>query len=118
MHSAGLELTKLTYTRLEDNLIRHRGDRYDTAATAIAAALLHDAPVGVDCCCIVASISMSSCCVSINLFSLCPEIYVFVSVNLNIGYLYSWAHWCMLHLRCDTAATAAVCLALKEWPRR
>ena len=26
-HSAGLELTKLTYTRLEDNLIRHRGDR-------------------------------------------------------------------------------------------
>ena len=28
MHSAGLELTKLTYTRLEDNLIRGRGDRY------------------------------------------------------------------------------------------
>ena len=28
MHSAGLELTKLTYTRLEDNLIRHRGDRF------------------------------------------------------------------------------------------
>ena len=27
MHWAGLELTKLTYTRLEDNLIRHRGDR-------------------------------------------------------------------------------------------
>ena len=27
MHSAGLELTKLTYTGLEDNLIRHRGDR-------------------------------------------------------------------------------------------
>ena len=27
MHSAGLELTKLTSTRLEDNLIRHRGDR-------------------------------------------------------------------------------------------
>ena len=27
MHSAGLEVTKLTYTRLEDNLIRHRGDR-------------------------------------------------------------------------------------------
>ena len=26
MQSAGLELTKLTYTRLEDNLIRHRGD--------------------------------------------------------------------------------------------
>ena len=24
MHSAGLKLTKLTYTRLEDNLIRHR----------------------------------------------------------------------------------------------
>ena len=27
MHSAGLELTKLTYTGLEDNMIRHRGDR-------------------------------------------------------------------------------------------
>ena len=26
MHSAELELTKLTYTRLHDNLIRHRGD--------------------------------------------------------------------------------------------
>ena len=26
MHSAGLQLTKLTYTRLEVNLIRHRGD--------------------------------------------------------------------------------------------
>ena len=30
MHSAGVELTKLTYTRLEDNLIRHRGDRLHT----------------------------------------------------------------------------------------
>ena len=27
MHSAGLELTKLIYTRLEANQIRHRGDR-------------------------------------------------------------------------------------------
>ena len=27
MHSAGLELTKLTYPRLEDNLIRYWGDR-------------------------------------------------------------------------------------------
>ena len=27
MHSAGLELTKLTYPKLEDNLIRHRGNR-------------------------------------------------------------------------------------------
>ena len=27
MHSGGLELAKLTYTRLEDNLIRHHGDR-------------------------------------------------------------------------------------------
>ena len=27
MHSGGFELTKLNYTRLEDNLIRHRGDR-------------------------------------------------------------------------------------------
>ena len=31
MHSAGLELTKLAYTRPEDNLIRHRGDRYINA---------------------------------------------------------------------------------------
>ena len=28
MHSGGFELTKLTYTRLEDNLIRHRGDQF------------------------------------------------------------------------------------------
>ena len=27
VHSRGLELTKLTYNRLEDNLISHRGDR-------------------------------------------------------------------------------------------
>ena len=27
MHSGGLELTKLTYTSLVDNLTRHRGDR-------------------------------------------------------------------------------------------
>ena len=27
VYTAGLELTNLTYTRLEDNLIRHRGDR-------------------------------------------------------------------------------------------
>ena len=27
MHFVGLELTKLTYTRLKDNLIRHRGDQ-------------------------------------------------------------------------------------------
>ena len=30
MHSAGLELTKLIYFMLEDNLIRHRGDRSQT----------------------------------------------------------------------------------------
>ena len=28
MHWGGFELTKLTYTRLEDNLIHHRGDWY------------------------------------------------------------------------------------------
>ena len=34
MHSGGFELTKLAYTRLEDNLIRHRGDRlYYTTMT-------------------------------------------------------------------------------------
>ena len=27
IHSGELELTKLTYTRLEDNLMRHRVDR-------------------------------------------------------------------------------------------
>ena len=27
MHSGGLELTKLTHTKLEDNLIRYQGDR-------------------------------------------------------------------------------------------
>ena len=31
VHSGGFELTKLTYTRLEDSLIRHRGDRYRSA---------------------------------------------------------------------------------------
>ena len=29
MHSGGFKLTKLPYARLEDNLIRHRGDRLD-----------------------------------------------------------------------------------------
>ena len=28
MHSVRLELTKLTYTRFEDSLIPHRGDRF------------------------------------------------------------------------------------------
>ena len=28
MHSGGFELTKLTYSRLEDSLVHHRGDRY------------------------------------------------------------------------------------------
>ena len=33
-HSEGFELTKPTYTRLEDNLIRHRGDQiYDQPIT-------------------------------------------------------------------------------------
>ena len=31
MHSGGFELTKLIYTRLEDNLIRHRDDRVITS---------------------------------------------------------------------------------------
>ena len=33
MHSGGFELTKLTYTRFEDNLIHHRGDRPMYCAT-------------------------------------------------------------------------------------
>ena len=32
MHSAGLELTKPTYTRVEDNLIRHRGDVFNASS--------------------------------------------------------------------------------------
>ena len=41
MHSAGLELTKLIYTRLEDNnLIRHRGDRLYKALTLAWLSLL------------------------------------------------------------------------------
>ena len=35
MHSAGLELTKLTYTGLEDNLTRHRGDRLQQSKVCI-----------------------------------------------------------------------------------
>ena len=35
MHSAALELTKPTYSRLEDNLIRHRGDRLGYEAPAL-----------------------------------------------------------------------------------
>ena len=40
MHSAGLELTKLTYTRLEDNLIRHRGDRRPAVRSNILSKLI------------------------------------------------------------------------------
>ena len=35
-HSGGFELTKLTYTRLEDHLIRHWGDRIYTISTVEA----------------------------------------------------------------------------------
>ena len=38
MHSGGFELTKLTYTTLEDNLIRHRGDRLTCTAVRIISA--------------------------------------------------------------------------------
>ena len=31
MHSAGLKLTKLTYTKIEDYLIRHRRDKFTQA---------------------------------------------------------------------------------------
>ena len=33
MHSGGLELARLTYIRVEDNLIRHRDDRYHSPGT-------------------------------------------------------------------------------------
>ena len=62
--------------------------RYDTAAAAAftplpllcccsAAALLHDAAVDVDCC-FIASVFMSCCCVSINMF------YTTLSRNISI----------------------------------
>ena len=35
MHSWGFEFTKLTYTRLEDNLIHHRGDRSIKSASTV-----------------------------------------------------------------------------------
>ena len=63
--------------------------RYDIAAIDMAAALLHDAPVGADCCCFFALIfNVFLSCVFIHLFSLCPEIEAIVAVNLNIGCLY------------------------------
>ena len=39
MHAGGFELTKLTYTMLEDNLIRHRGDRLYKSVTGPQATL-------------------------------------------------------------------------------
>ena len=36
MHSGGFELTKLNYTGLEDNHIRHRGDRLRVGRRPIA----------------------------------------------------------------------------------
>ena len=43
-HSAGLELTKMTYnTRLEDNLIRHRGDRLYNCPSRIRVCSNHTA---------------------------------------------------------------------------
>ena len=44
MHSAGLELTKLAYTRLEDNLIRHRGDRLTTSYQVPHVTTAHSVP--------------------------------------------------------------------------
>ena len=35
MHSGGFEFTELRYTRLEDKLIRHRGDRAVNATPAV-----------------------------------------------------------------------------------
>ena len=56
MNSEGFELTKLTYTRLEDNLIRHRGDRQSTqcwgTSMRCGAAALLDC-FGEPCCCYV-----------------------------------------------------------------
>ena len=41
MHSREFELTKLTYTRLDDNLIRHRGDRFLYSLAAALLVLIH-----------------------------------------------------------------------------
>ena len=45
MHTGGFELTKLTYTRLEDNLIRHRGENIEPPGTPVTCA--HDEYAGV-----------------------------------------------------------------------
>ena len=45
MHSGGLELTQLTYSRHEDNLLHHRGDIYLYCATASTAQ--HSTPQSV-----------------------------------------------------------------------
>ena len=45
MHSGGLEFKKLTYTRLEDNLTRHRGDRLIAYQVPAAAATTTYVPV-------------------------------------------------------------------------
>ena len=37
MHSGGLELTQLTYSRHEDNLLHHRGDRIRVAVVILLA---------------------------------------------------------------------------------
>ena len=43
MHSGGLDITKLTYTRLKDSLIRHRGQRsYIYSTTRIASPYIYD----------------------------------------------------------------------------
>ena len=42
MHSGRLELADLTYTRLEDNLIRHRGDRLGQHQASRMLIMAHD----------------------------------------------------------------------------
>ena len=48
MHSGGFELTKLTYTGLEDNLICHRGDRLERTGCGLGLVWIGGLGLGLD----------------------------------------------------------------------
>ena len=48
MHSAGLEHTKLTYTRLEDNLIRHQGESHESLSHVDVVEIGHSQSVATE----------------------------------------------------------------------
>ena len=71
MHSWGFELTKLTYTRLEDNLIRHRGDRSCSSINPVEARLNRPPPRG--------------CCITNHLERACSQQCYFYPVSTAVG---------------------------------